>query len=185
MRAKEFIVERTGHTHPDHDAVHQGFSKQRDPGGYYPTYHQYRTGIAIGMADGSDNPIDVDHESWMGPYWTFHPYSDKEHDMIDQVRKTIPTDHYQVRPRTPSAEPSDTNKISPTPDWNPNKREVTKVKESATSGSSNTGGMSYSATNSTNGKKLSQVGSLFGGTYGESDGEVPKKKKSKTVRRQS
>jgi len=121
MRAREFIVERTGVTHPHHDAVHQGFSKQRDPGGYYPTYHQYRTGMALGMADGGDDKIDIDHESWMGPYWTFHPYTDKEHDMIKQVTKSIPTEYHQVRPRTPSAEPEDTHKVSPVANWNTGK----------------------------------------------------------------
>ena len=113
MRAKEFITERTGTTHPHHDSVHQGFSRQRDPGGYYPTYHQYRTGMAIAMADGSKNPIDIDHESWMGPFWTFHPYTDKEHDMIQQVKKVIPSEYEQVRPRTPSKEPEGTNSSSP------------------------------------------------------------------------
>jgi hypothetical protein len=121
MRAKDFIVERTGTTHPHHDAVHQGFSRQRDPGGYYPTYHQYRTGMAIGMADGSNAPLDVDHESWMGPYWTFHPYTDKEHDMVQQVKKVIPTEYDQVRPRSKSREPDGVHKVSPVNDWNKRK----------------------------------------------------------------
>jgi hypothetical protein len=117
MRAKEFIVEHTGEPHPEHDAVHQGFSKQRDPGGFYPTYHQYRTGMAIGMADGSNKPLDIDHESWVGPYWTFHPYTNEEHKMVKQVTKVIPTEFHQIRARTKSVEPDGTHKISPVSNW--------------------------------------------------------------------
>jgi len=113
MRAKEFLSEQTGKPHEHHDAVHQGFSRQRDPGGYYPSYHQYRTGMAMAMADGSNKKLDVDHESWMGPFWTFHPYTDKEHDMVQQVKRVIPTEYDQVKPRTPSREPHDTHHTSP------------------------------------------------------------------------
>jgi hypothetical protein len=117
MRAKEFIVERSGHTHPEHEAVHQGYSRQRDPGGYYPTYHQYRTGMAITMADGTDAKINIDHESWMGPFWTFHPYTDVEHRMVAQVRQVIPTEYAQVRPRSPSREPDSVYTVSPVSNW--------------------------------------------------------------------
>jgi hypothetical protein len=113
MRAKDFIVERTGKHHPHHDAVHQGVSKDRDPGGYYPSYHQLRTGLALAMADGSKDKIDIDHESWMGPYWTQHPYTEVEHNMYKQARKAIPTEHHQVLPWAKSAEPDDTHKVSP------------------------------------------------------------------------
>jgi len=113
MRAKEFIVERTGRPHPHHDSVHQGFSRQRDPGGYYPSYHQYRTGMALAMANGGNNKLDIDHESWMGPFWTLHPFTDIEHKMINQVKKVIPTEYDQVRPHTPSREPKDTSTVSP------------------------------------------------------------------------
>jgi hypothetical protein len=112
-KTPEVIVERTGKPHPHHDAVHQGFSRQRDPGGYYPSYHQYRTGMAISMADGSKKKLNVDHESWMGPYWTFHPYTDVEHDMIQQTKRSVPTEYDQVKPRTPSKEPNEIHRVSP------------------------------------------------------------------------
>ena len=113
MRAKEFLSERTGSTHPHHDAVQQGISRDRDPGGYYPTYHQYRTGMALAMSDGSNKPLDVDHESWMGPFWTQHPYTEVEDKMLKQVRKVIPTQHQEVAPWRKSTEPTDTHKVSP------------------------------------------------------------------------
>jgi hypothetical protein len=113
MRAKEFITEHTGKAHPEHDSVHQGYSKVRDPGGYYPSYHQMRTGIVLGMMDGSSDKIKAPHESWMGPYWTQHPYTETEHNMFAQARKTIPTEHHQVQKWSKSVEPETTYKVSP------------------------------------------------------------------------
>lgn len=121
MRAKEFIVERSGKPHEHHDAVHQGFSRQRDPGGWFPSYHQLRTGMALAMADGSKEKLDLDHESWMGTMWTLHPYTDKEHEMIQQVHSAIPTEYHQIRPRTPSKEPDDVHRVSPVANKKKNK----------------------------------------------------------------
>jgi hypothetical protein len=113
MRAKEFLSERTGKHDNNHASVHTGVSKGRDPGGFYPSYHQLRTGIALAMADGTNNKLNVDHESWMGPFWTQHPYTEEEHNMFKQVRKAVPTEHHQVLPYEKSAEPDDTHKVSP------------------------------------------------------------------------
>jgi hypothetical protein len=113
MRAREFLSERTGKHDKNHASVHAGVSKDRDPGGFYPSYHQLRTGIALAMADGSNNKLNVDHESWMGPYWTQHPYTEEEYNMFKQVRKAVPTEHHQVLPYEKSAEPDDTHKVSP------------------------------------------------------------------------
>jgi hypothetical protein len=114
MRAKEFITERTGTHHDHHASVHQGIRKDRDPGGYYPTYHQYRTGMVVGMMDGSGKiPPIIDHESWMGPYWTQHPYTEIEHNMFRDARKAIPTEDHEVLPFEKSVEPNDTHRISP------------------------------------------------------------------------
>ena len=113
MRAKEFLSERTGKHHKQHASVHNGVSRDRDPGGFYPNYHQLRNGIALAMSDGSNKQIDVDHESWMGPYWTQHPFTEVEHNMFKQARKAVPTEHDQVLPWAKSAEPDDTHKVSP------------------------------------------------------------------------
>jgi hypothetical protein len=113
MRAKEFIKEGIGKHHEHHAAVHQGIAKVRDPGGWYPSYHQMRTGMALASADGSKEPIKIDSESWMGKFWTQHPYTEEEHNMYQQVRKVIPTEYHQVLPWSKSVEPEDTHKISP------------------------------------------------------------------------
>jgi hypothetical protein len=49
----------------------------------------------------------------MGPFWTFHPYTDIEHAMVQQVKKVIPTEYKQVKPRSASKEPNDTSILSP------------------------------------------------------------------------
>jgi len=114
MRAREFITERTGQHHPEHKAVAQGTRRVRDPGGYYPSYHQYRTGIVLGMMTGDGKtPTNVDHESWMGPYWTQHPYTEVEHNMFRDARKVIPTEDHEVLPWSKSKEPDEIHKISP------------------------------------------------------------------------
>ena len=113
MRAKEFLSERTGKHHPDHESVHKGISADRDPGGYYPSYHQLRTGMALAMADGGNDKLDIDHETWMGPFWTQHPFTKEEHNMFKQVRKAIPTEHHQRTPWADSKERDDTHKTSP------------------------------------------------------------------------
>jgi hypothetical protein len=115
MRAKEFITEHTGKAHPDHNSVHQGYNKVRDPGGYYPSYHQMRTGIVLGMMDGTGKMPEPKppHESWMGPYWTQHPWTEVEHKMFRDARKVIPTEHHQIQPWSKSKEPGDTHKVSP------------------------------------------------------------------------
>jgi len=115
MRAKEFVSEgkKIGKHHPEHKAVHTGIAKVRDPGGWYPSYHQMRTGMALAQADGKGNKVELDSESWMGPFWTQHPYTEEEHNMFKQVRKAVPTEHHQVLPYEKSAEPDDTHKVSP------------------------------------------------------------------------
>ena len=112
MRAHEFLTEAKGKIHKHHSSVQRGVSKGRDPGGYYPSYHQYRTGLAVAMADGSGDKLEMDEESWMGPHWTQHPYTELEHKMLQQVRKTIPTEHHEVQPWSKSTEPEDTHKQS-------------------------------------------------------------------------
>ena len=114
MKIREVITEETGKMHDEHEAVHQGVATLRDPGGYNPTYHQVRVGLGLAMADGSDEKLDIDHESWMGPKWTVHPYTETEQKMVDQVIKSIPTEYNQVHPWSKSREPDGVHKASPT-----------------------------------------------------------------------
>lgn len=112
MRASEFITESTGQAHPHHVSAQKSFTRTRDKGGYYPSYHQMRTGLALAMADGSGDPIDIDHETLVGPYWSYHPYTEEEYNMFIQAEKAIPTEKETMMPWSKSTEPTDTNKTS-------------------------------------------------------------------------
>jgi hypothetical protein len=184
MRAREFIIETTseGDMHPHHATVQQGVQKSRDVGGYDRIYHMNRMWMATAMADGkSKKPVKMDSASWTEKYNTQHPYTQEEYNMFRQAEATIPTDSKEVSAWSKSSEPHDTHKVSPTSNWNPGLPKTKKVKESASAGATSSGSI---ATNpSASGKKPSQVGSLFGGTYGEDQNKPIIKKKSKLVRR--
>ena len=112
MRAHEFLTETVAKTHSHHEAAQRSFTRSRDPGGYYPTYHQYRTGLALAMANGTGEPIDVDHETIVGPFWSYHPYTEEEYNMFIQAEKVIPTEKETMLPWSKSKEPEDTNTTS-------------------------------------------------------------------------
>ena len=113
MRAYEFLNESTGKPHDHHSTVQKGFAKVRDPGGYNPTYHLNRLMMATAMSDGKDpSSIKMDHESWIGPFNSVHPYTEEEYNMYISATKTIPTDKKDVVPYSKSKEPEDTNKKS-------------------------------------------------------------------------
>ena len=114
MRAREFIIETTGKPHKHHASVQQGFGRVRDPGGYYPTYHLNRLMMATAMSDGKNkDSIVIDHESWIGPFNSLHPYTELEHNMIKHAMDKIPSEYQQVNPWSKSQEPDDVHRISP------------------------------------------------------------------------
>jgi len=182
MRAREFIVkeskEYTGASgfHPD--------SVSSMPSAHiYPEldnssgYLAYRFGVAL--AGMPDRKMDVAGPT--GLKFVTIGYTKAEEEILDAAANLVGTPKVQLTPGG-SKELNDTYKVSPVPDWNPHSREKKKkVKESATSGGTSSG--SIASNPAAGGKKPSQVGSLFGGTYGESEGTPPKKKKSKMVRR--
>lgn len=119
MRAKEFIIERKGKVKKKHAAVQQGVRKSRDVGGYDRVYHLNRIWMATAMADGkSRKPVDMDEASWAEKFNTQHPYTQEEYNMFRQAEATVPTDGTDVIPWSKSQEPDDTNKTSPTSNWN-------------------------------------------------------------------
>jgi len=182
MRAREFIVkeskEYTGASgfHPD--------SVSSMPSAHiYPEldnssgYLAYRFGVAL--AGMPDRKMEVAGPT--GLKFVTIGYTKAEEEILDAAANLVGTPKVQLTPGG-SKELKDTYTTSPVPDWNPHSREKKKVKESASSGGTSSG--SIASNPGAGGKKLSQVGSLFGGTYGESEGEeTPKKKKVKLVRR--
>jgi hypothetical protein len=114
VRAYEFLNESTGKPHDHHSTVQKGFAKVRDPGGYNPTYHLNRLMMATAMSDGKDpSSIKMDHESWIGPFNSVHPYTEEEHNMIQHATKIVPSEYSQVNKWSKSQEPNDIHRTSP------------------------------------------------------------------------
>lgn len=121
MRAHEFVNEATkpGSMPVDADQKSVGVYKMRDIGGYDRFYHLNRIMMAAAMADGSStDPVDMDSSSWYEKYNTAHPYSEKEHIMMQAAMNTIPTDGKNVVSDHKSKELDDTYKVSPLPSRN-------------------------------------------------------------------
>jgi hypothetical protein len=116
MRANEFINEakhRAKMTKRQNQAT-VGVDLFRDPDAYDRVYELNRMMMAVACADGSDTPIDVSSESWVGKDNTAQPYTKKEQEMMQQAAKAIgvnlkDANHGDLR----SMELDSTNKASP------------------------------------------------------------------------
>jgi hypothetical protein len=115
MRARDFIVEkRLGKIGDRRQVATRGLHKFRDHGGYDRTYELNRVMMAAACADGSDTPLKLDSESWVGRYNTAHPYTKEEDKMLHQAFKAAGSEvhdlnHGDLR----SQELESTNKVSP------------------------------------------------------------------------
>lgn len=93
MRAREFLAEKQqGEIRRGYQDATVGLHKFRDPGGYDRTYELNRVMMAAAMANGTDEPIDIDQASWIGKYNTAQPYTKEEHKMLKQAFKAIGSD---------------------------------------------------------------------------------------------
>ena len=74
-----------------------------------------RMGMAMAMADGKSStpPEGMDGGSWVEKYNTIHPYTEEEHNMVQQAMKVVPTDHEHTVNDHRSLEAEDTHKVSP------------------------------------------------------------------------
>lgn len=115
MRAKEFLMEKQiGKIGKRRQAGTRGLSKFRDPQGFDRIYELNRVMMAVAMADGSAEPLDLDTESWSGRYNTAHPYTDLEADMIIQALKATGSEHHDLNHGdNRSEELPSTNTVSP------------------------------------------------------------------------
>lgn len=76
-------------------------------------YTQYRLGLAVAMADGT-NPIPDVGKTWHGKRKTTHPYTQEEQDMLLQAYKAVGANHKDLnKGNLKSMELDTTNKISP------------------------------------------------------------------------
>jgi hypothetical protein len=94
MRALEFIAENSAGKIGDRRRMAtRGLLKFRDIGGYDRIYELNRVMMAAATADGTDAPLTLDSESWVGRYNTAHPYTQEEHKMLKQAFKAAGTEY--------------------------------------------------------------------------------------------
>ena len=115
MRASEFINEGTKGSVPKrHDKAQPGAYKFRD-NGTDRTYHLNQIMKAVAMADGSSTKaMKMDDESFAGKNNLAYPYSDLEHNMMQQAFNTVsPTQAKQMIKGRDSSDLDSVNKTSP------------------------------------------------------------------------
>ncbi len=115
MRASEFINEgKKGSVPKRHNAAQPGAYKFMD-NGTDRTYHLNQIMKAAAMADGSSTKaLKMDDESFVGKHNVAYPYSDLEHNMMQQAFNTVsPTHAKQMIKGRESKELDFVNKNSP------------------------------------------------------------------------
>lgn len=115
MRAHEFINEgKKGSVPKRHSKAQPGAYKFMD-NGTDRTYHLNQIMKAVAMADGSSTKaLKMDDESFAGKNNVAYPYSELEHNMMQQAFNTVsPTNAHKMIPGNRSQELDSVNKSSP------------------------------------------------------------------------
>ncbi len=115
MRAHEFINEgKKGSVPKRHNAAQPGAYKFTD-NGTDRTYHLTQIMKAVAMADGSSTKaMKMDDESFAGKHNLAYPYSELEHNMMQQAFNTVsPTQAKEMIKGKESKELDFVNKSSP------------------------------------------------------------------------
>jgi hypothetical protein len=114
MRASEFVNESKGKVPKRHNKAQPGAYKFAD-NGTDRTYHLNQIMKAVAMADGSSTKaMKMDDESFVGKNNLAYPYSDLEHNMMQQAFNTVsPTQAKQMIKGRDSSELDIVNKTSP------------------------------------------------------------------------
>ena len=115
MRAHEFITEgKKGSVPKRHNKAQPGAYKFKDDG-TDRTYHLNQIMKAVAMADGSSTKaLKMDDESFAGKNNVAYPYSDLEHNMMQQAFNTVsPTQAKSMIKGRDSSELDIVNKTSP------------------------------------------------------------------------
>ena len=73
-----------------------GVNVFRDPDGYDRTYELNRMMMAVACADGGLEPVEINHESWIGKDNSAQPYTKLEQDMLKQAAKSIGTELHDL-----------------------------------------------------------------------------------------
>jgi len=87
MRAREFIAERDGKIGVRRQAATKGLILFSDGERANSDYVLNRVMMAVAMADGSSDTLDMDAKSWIGKKRGAYPYTEIEHEMLKQAFK--------------------------------------------------------------------------------------------------
>jgi len=87
MRAREFIAERDGKIGVRRRAATKGLVLFSDGERANSDYTLNRVMMAVAMADGSGDTLDMDAKSWIGKKRGAYPYTEIEHEMLKQAFK--------------------------------------------------------------------------------------------------
>ena len=87
MRAREFIAERDGTIGKRRQVATVGLDVFGDSERQNSDYTLNRVMMAAACADGSNTPINMDANSWVGKKRSAHPYTKVEQNMLKQAFK--------------------------------------------------------------------------------------------------
>ena len=114
MRAREFITERRGKISHRHQQATRGLDLFRDKKRTNSDYVLNRVMMAVASADGSETPIDMDRQSWIGTRRSAHPYTEVEQKMLKQAFRAAGAEYDDVNNGDmDSEEMKDVNRVSP------------------------------------------------------------------------
>jgi hypothetical protein len=114
VRAREFIIERKGKISHRHQQATRGLDLFRDKKRTNSDYVLNRVMMAVASADGSDTPIEMDQQSWVGTRRSAHPYTEVEQRMLKQAFKAAGAEYNDVNNGDmDSEEMNDVNRASP------------------------------------------------------------------------
>ena len=92
MRACEFVTEQDGKIGTRRQAATVGLDVFGDSERQNSDYTLNRVMMAAAMADGSNTPIKMDANSWVGKKRSAHPYTKVEQNMLKQAFKAAGAD---------------------------------------------------------------------------------------------
>lgn len=95
MRAREFIVERSGKLGRRRQWPTRGLHKFHDRDGRDRFNELNRVMMAVACADG-ETPVNIADSSWAQNYNTAHPYSDVENKMLKQAYRVIGSEYHDL-----------------------------------------------------------------------------------------
>jgi hypothetical protein len=114
MRAREFITERKGKISHRHQQATRGLDLFRDRKRTNSDYVLNRVMMAVASADGSDAPVEMDQQSWVGTRRSAHPYTEVEQRMLKQAFRAAGAEYKDVNEGDmDSEEMNDVNRVSP------------------------------------------------------------------------